>query len=165
MDYSTWGFPVHHQLPELAPTNVHPVGDTIQPSHPLLFPSPPVLHPSQHQGLFQWVSSSHQVAKGLELQLQLQHQSFQWIFRNDFLQDGLVDLCAVQGIFKSLLQNHSSKASILLCSAFFIVQLFLHILTKYNYCGSSNMGDLSLSLGTHRSRNREEKEYVKELHW
>ena len=77
------GFPVHHQLPELAQIHVHQVGDAIQPSHPLSSPSPPAFNLSQHQGLFQWVSSSHQVAKMLELQLQ--HQSFQWIFRVDFL--------------------------------------------------------------------------------
>ena len=73
MDHSTPGFPVHHQLPELTQIHVHWVSDAIQPSHPLLFPSPPNLNLSQHQGLFQWVSSSHQVAKVLEFQLQ--HQS------------------------------------------------------------------------------------------
>ena len=87
-DCSTPGLPVHHQLPKLAQTHVHRVGDTIQPSHPLFSPSPPTFNLSQHQGLFQWVSSSHQVAKVLEFQLQ--HQSFQWIFRTDLLQDGLV---------------------------------------------------------------------------
>ena len=76
------GFPVHHQLPELAQTNVHRVGDAIQPSYPLS-PSPLAFNLSQQQGLFQWISSSHQVAEVLELQLQ--HQSFQWIFRTDFL--------------------------------------------------------------------------------
>ena len=83
MDYSTPGFPVHHQLPELAQIHVHRVGDAIQPTHSVLSPSPPAFNLSQHQGLFQWVSSSHQVAKVLELQLQ--HQSFQWIFRTDGL--------------------------------------------------------------------------------
>ena len=83
MDCSTPGFPVHHQLPELAQTHVYWVGDAIQPSHPLLSPSPPAFSLSQHQGLFQWASSSHQVAKVLECQLQ--HQSFQWISRTDFL--------------------------------------------------------------------------------
>ena len=77
------GFPVHHQLPELAQTHVHWVSDAIQPSYPLPFLSPPVFDLSQHQGLFKWVSSSHQVAKVLEFQLQ--HQSFQWIFRTDFV--------------------------------------------------------------------------------
>ena len=75
MDCSTPGLPVHHQLPEFTQTHVHQVGDAIQPSHPLSSPSPPAFNLSQHQGLFQWVSSSHQVAKALELQLQ--HQSFQ----------------------------------------------------------------------------------------
>ena len=83
MDYSTPGFPVHHQLLELVQTHVHGDGDAIQPSHPLLSPSPPTFNLSQHHGLFQWVSSSHQLAKVLEFQLQ--HQSFQWIFRTDFL--------------------------------------------------------------------------------
>ena len=90
MDCSTPVFPVHHQLPELAQTHVHWVGDAIQPSHPLLPPSPPALNLSQHQGLFQWVGSSHQVAKVLELQLQ--RQSFQWIFRTDFLYDFFIQL-------------------------------------------------------------------------
>ena len=69
---------VHHQLPEFTQTHVHWVGDAIQPSHPLSFPFPPTFNLSQHQDLFQWVSSSHQVARLLEFQLQ--HQSFQWIF-------------------------------------------------------------------------------------
>ena len=78
--------PVHHQLPELTQTPVHRVSEAIQPSHTLSSPSPPTFNLSQHQGLFQWVSSSHQVAKALEFQ----HQSFQWIFRSNFLLDGLV---------------------------------------------------------------------------
>ena len=76
-------FPVHHQLPELSQTHVYQVGDAIQPSYPLSSPSPPAFNFSQHQSLFQWTSSSHQVAKVLELQPQ--HQSFQWIFRTNFL--------------------------------------------------------------------------------
>ena len=72
-----------HYLLEFAQTHVHAVSDTIQPSDSLSSPSPPALSLSQHQGLFQWVSSSHQVAKVLDFQLQ--HQSFQWIFRVDFL--------------------------------------------------------------------------------
>ena len=75
MDCSTPGFPVHHQLPELTQTHVHRVGDAIQSSHPLLSPSPPAFNLSQHQGLFKWVCSSHQVAKVLGFQLQ--HQSSQ----------------------------------------------------------------------------------------
>ena len=78
MDCSTPGYPVLHYLLEFAQTHVHWVGDAIQPFHPLPPLSPPALNLSQHWGLFHWVSSSHQVAKGLELQLQ--HQSFQWIF-------------------------------------------------------------------------------------
>ena len=69
MDRSTPGLPVHHQLPEFTQTHVHWVGDAIQPSHPLSSPSPPAPNPSQHQGLFQWVNSSHEVAKVLEFQL------------------------------------------------------------------------------------------------
>ena len=87
MNPSTPGLPVHHQLPESTQTHAHRVGDAIQPSHPLLSPSPPAPNPSQHQGLFQWVNSSHEVAKVLEFQLQ--HQSFQWTPRTDVLQDGL----------------------------------------------------------------------------
>ena len=75
MDCSTSGFPVHYQLPELAQTHVHRVGDAMQLSHPLLSPFPPAFNLSQHQGVFQGVSSLHQVAKVLELQLQ--HQTFQ----------------------------------------------------------------------------------------
>ena len=89
MDYSTPGFPVLHHLLRLAQTHVHQVSDAIQPSHPLSSPSP-ALNLFQHQGLFQWVSSLHQVAKVLEFQVQLQDQSFQWIFRINFLYNWLV---------------------------------------------------------------------------
>ena len=82
MDCSTPGFPVH-QLLELTQTHIHQVGDAIQPSHPLLSLSPPIFSLSQHQGLFKWISSLHQMAKVLEFQLQ--HWSFQWMFRTDFL--------------------------------------------------------------------------------
>ena len=88
MDCSTPGFPVLHHLLEVAQTHVHRVSEAIQPSHPLSYSSPPTFYISQHQGPFQWVSSSHQLAKVLEFQLQ--HQSFQWIFKTDFLWDGLV---------------------------------------------------------------------------
>ena len=83
MDCSMPGLPVHHQLPEFSQTQVHRVSDAIQPSHPLLSPSPPTFNLSQYQGLFKWVSSLHQMAKVLEFQLQ--QQSVQWIFRTDFL--------------------------------------------------------------------------------
>ena len=76
MNCSIPGLPVHHQLLESTQTHIHQVSDAIQPSHPLSSPSPPAPTPSQHQGLFQWVNSSHEVAKVLEFQLQ--HQSFQW---------------------------------------------------------------------------------------
>ena len=83
MNHSTPGLPVHHQPPEFTQTHAHWVGDAIQPSHPLLSPSPSAPNPSQHQGPFQWVNSSHEVAKVLEFQLQ--HQSFQWTPRTDVL--------------------------------------------------------------------------------
>ena len=111
------GFPVHHQLPELTQTHVHCVGDAIQPSHPLLSPSCPTFNLSQHQGLFQWVrcpkywSFSFSISPSNEYSVLIS-------FRMDWL-----DLLAVQGTLKSLLQHHSSKASTLRRSAFFIVQL------------------------------------------
>ena len=83
MDRSIPVLPVHYQLSESTQTHVHWVGDAIQPSHPLSSPSPPAFNLSQHQGLFQWVSSSHQVAKVLKFQLQ--HQSFQWTLSTDLL--------------------------------------------------------------------------------
>ena len=93
VDCSTSGLPVHHQLLEFTQTHVHWVGDAIQPSHLLSSPSPPAFTLSQHEGLLQWVSSSHQVAK--ELDFQLQHETFQWTFSTDFLCDWLVwSLCS-----------------------------------------------------------------------
>ena len=128
MSDSLWPHePQHTRSPCPSPTpRVHPNPCPLSWwCHPTILssviPSPPVLNHSQHQGLFQWVSSLHQVAKVLEFQLQ--PQSFQWTpglisFRMDWL-----DLLTVQGTLKSLLQHHTSKASTLLCSAFFIVQL------------------------------------------
>ena len=121
MNHSTPGLPVYHQLPRFTQTHVHRIGDAFQPFYALLSPSLPVPNPSQAKGLFQWVKTSHEVAKVLEFQLQ--HQSFQWTpglisFRMDWL-----DRLAVQGTLKSLLQHHSSKASVLRRSAFFTVQL------------------------------------------
>ena len=98
--------PCPSPTPGVHSDSVHRVSDAIQPSHPLSSPSPPAPNPSQHQSLFQWVNSSHEVAPGLIS------------FRMDWL-----DLLAVQGTLKSLLQHHSSKASILQHSAFFTVQL------------------------------------------
>ena len=69
MNRSMPGLPVHHQLPEFTQTRIHWVSDAIQPSHPLSSPSPPAPNPSQHQSLFQWVNSLHEVAKVLEFQL------------------------------------------------------------------------------------------------
>ena len=119
MDCRMLGFPVHHQIPELAQTYVHRVGDVIQSSHPLSSPSPTIFNLSQHQGLFQWVGSLHQVAKVPELQ----HLSFQWIFRLISFRLDWFDLLAVQGTFKSLLHHHRSKAAILWPLAFFMGQL------------------------------------------
>jgi len=104
MDCNMSGLPVHHQLLEFTQTHVHWVSDAIQPSHPLSYPSP-AFNLSQHQCLFKWVSSSHQVAKGLEFQLQ--HQSFQWTPRTD-LPLGWTGWISLQsrGLL-SLLQHHS----------------------------------------------------------
>ena len=109
-------FPVRHQLLEFAQTHVHWVSDAIQPSHPLSSPSPPAFRPPQHQGLFQWVISSHQMSFSFSISPSNEYLGL-ISFRNDWL-----DL-AVQGTLKSLLQHHSSKASILQRSAFFTVQL------------------------------------------
>ena len=121
MDCSMPGLPVHCQFLEFTQTHVHWVGDAIQPSHLLSSPSPPAFNLSQHHSLFHWVSSLHQVAKLLEF-------SFNISSSNEY--SGLIsfrmhwlDLLAVQGTLKSLLQHHSSKASILWHSAVFIGQL------------------------------------------
>ena len=121
MNRSTPRLPVHHQLPEFTKTQVHRVSDAIQPSHPLSSPSPPAPNPSQHQSLFQRVNSSHEVAKVLEFRFSIiPSKEYPGLisFRMDWL-----DLLAVQGTLKSLLQYHTSKASILRRSAFFTVQL------------------------------------------
>ena len=120
MNRSTPGLPVHHQLPEFTQTHVHWVGDAHLPSHPLLSPSLPAFNLSQHQDLFKWVSSSHQVAKVLEFQLNIstsnEHPGLIY-FRMDWL-----DIFTIQGTLKSPLQHHSSKTSILR-SDVFTVQL------------------------------------------
>ena len=133
MDCSRPGFPVHHQLPELAQIHVQRVSDAIQSSHPPSPPSPPALNLSQHQGLFKWFSSSCQVTK---------YWSFSFSISPSSEYSGLIsfridwfDLLAVQGTLKSLLQHHSSKASILQhsASAFFMVQLtFVHDYWKHH---------------------------------
>ena len=118
-DFSISGSSVFHYLPEFTQIHVHWVSDAIQRSHPLSSPFTPALSLSQHQSLFQWVGSSHQVVKVLEFQLW--HQSFQGIFRVDFLRIDWFGLLAIKGILKSFLQHHNSKASILWCSVFFMV--------------------------------------------
>ena len=120
MDCSMPGFPVHHQLPENAQTHVHWVGDTIQPSHPLSSPSPPAFNLSQHQRSFpmsQFFPSGGQSFGSFSISLSNEYSGL-ISFRMDWL-----DLLVVQGTLKSLLQHHSSKASILQRSAFFAVQL------------------------------------------
>ena len=121
MNCSTPGLSIYHQLPESTQTHVNCVSDAIQPSHPLSSPSPPALNLSQHQGLFKWVSSPHQVAKDWSFSSNISPSNEHTgliSFRMDWLY-----LLAVQGMLKSLVQHHSSKASILLHSAFFTVQL------------------------------------------
>ena len=128
MDCSMPGFLVHHQLPKLTQTHVHRVYDAIQPAHPLSSPSPPAFNLSQHQGLFQWVSSSHQWPKYWSFSFNISpsnEYSGLISFRMNWL-----DFLAVQGTLKSLLQHHSSKASILRHSTFFMVQLsYLYMTT------------------------------------
>ena len=123
MDCSTPGFPVHYQLPELAQTHTHWVSDAIQPSHPLSSPSPPTFNHSQHQDLFKRVSC-------LPKCWWPKYWSFSFSIGPSNEYSGLIsfridwlDLLAVQGTLKSLLQHHSSKASILQSSALFIVQI------------------------------------------
>ena len=119
-DYSTSVFPILHYLPEFIQTHIHWVDDAIQPSHPLSSPSPHALNLSQHQSLFQNVGSSHQLAKVLELQLCISPSNVYSGFIS--FRMNWFDLLAVPGTLKSLLQHHSSKASILQRSAFFMVQ-------------------------------------------
>ena len=130
IDCSTPGLPVPHHLLKFAQVHVHCIGDSIQPSHPLMPSCPSALNLSQHQELFQWVGCWHQMIKILELQLQ--HQSFQWEY--SVLISFKVywfDLLAVQGTLRSLLQLHSSKTSILWCSVF-MVQLSQTYVTTGN---------------------------------
>ena len=127
MEGSMPGFSVHHQLLELAQTDVHSIGDAIQQSHPLLSPSLHAFNLSQNQGLFQWVSSLHQVAKILEFSISLSNE---YSGLTSFSMDWL-DLLAVQGTLKRLLQHHSSKASILHHSVFFIDQHSHPYMTAY----------------------------------
>ena len=120
MSCSTPGLPVHHQLPEFTQTHVQWVGDAIQPSHPLSSPSPPAPNPSQHQSLSNESTLHIRWPKYWSFSFSInpskEHPGL--IFRMDWL-----DLLAVQGTLKSLLQHHNSKTSILQCSAFFSVQI------------------------------------------
>ena len=113
--------PVYHQLPQSTQTHVHWVSDAIQPSPPLSSPSPPNFNLSQNQGLSKWISSSQQWPKFWSFSFSIS-PSNEYLGLISFRMDWL-DLLAVQGTFKSLFQHHSSKASILQCSAFFTVQL------------------------------------------
>ena len=116
MDCSTPGFPVLHHLLEPAQTHVHRVSDAIQPSHPLS-PLSLSFDLSQHQGLFQWVSSSNQVAQSIGVSTSALVLPIQGWFSLGF------PFLAVKGIFKCILQHHNSKASVLWCSVFFKVHL------------------------------------------
>ena len=129
MNHSTPGLPVHHQLLESTQTHVHWVGNAIQPSHPLSSPSPPALNLSQHQGKESNESALHirwPKYWSFSFNISPSNEHPELI---SLRMDGL-DLLAVQGTFKSLLQHHTSKASILLRSAFFIVQLSHPYLTN-----------------------------------
>ena len=121
MDCSTPGLTVNHHLPEFTQTHVHWVNDAIQITHPLSSPSPPAFNLYQDQSLFKWVSSLHQVAKYWSFSFSIS-PSNEYPGMISFTMDWL-DLLAVPGTLKSLLQHHSSKALILWCSAFFTVQL------------------------------------------
>ena len=145
MNRSTPGLPVHHQLPEFTQTHAHRLADAIQPSHPLSSPSPPALNPSQHQGLFQWVNSSHEVAKYWSFSFSISPSNEHTgliSFRMD-----LLDVLAVPGTLKSLLQHHSSKASIFQCSVFLTAEFSHpymttgknHSLDQTDLCWQSNV--------------------------
>ena len=121
MDCSTPGLPVHHQLLEFIKTYVHWAGDAMKPSHLLSPPSSPTFNLSPNQGLFQWVSSLHQMPKVLEFQLQ--HQFLQWIFRTDFLWDGLVGSPCSPRDSQESSPIDVQKHQFFWCSAFFIVHL------------------------------------------
>ena len=128
MNCSMPGLPVHYQLLEFTQTHVHRVGDAIQPSHPLSSPSPPAPNPSQHQGLIQWVNSSYEVAKVLELQLQ--HHSFQRNIQDWFLL-GLTGWIALQskGLSRVFSNTTVQKHQFFGVSAFFMVHLSHSYLT------------------------------------
>ena len=136
IDCSTPGFPIYHQLLEPTQTQVHWVSDVLQPSHPLLFPFPAALNLSQHQGLFQWISSLHQWPKYWSFSFSIS-PSNEYSVLISFRIDRF-DLLAVQGVpwtrLKSLLQHHSSKASVLQHSAFFRKHKIKDCLLWFNVC-------------------------------
>ena len=121
MDCSMQGLPVPHHLLECAEVHAHRVNDAIQPSHPLSSPSPPAFSRSQHQGLFQWDSSSHQVAKVLELQ----HQSFQWMNIQEWFPLGLTGLISwpSKGLSRVFFNTTVQKHQFFSIQFFFMVQL------------------------------------------
>ena len=176
MDCSMPDFPVLHHLLEFAQVHVYCISDAIQPSHPLM-PSSSAPDLSQHQGLFQWVVCSSQMTKILELQLW--HQFFQWIFRVDFPKDWLVWSPWCPRDFQESSQHHSSKASILCCSAFFMFQFSQPFVTtgktsRKRYIMQNlpslpllgvQLSSISLLLGSQRSKLKGENkifEYVKD---
>ena len=125
MDCSTPGFPILHHLPEFAQTHVHRVNDGIQPSHPLSPPSPPALNLYKHQSLFLWVSCLHHKV----LELQLQHQSFQWIFRLISFRIDWLDLLAVQGTLKSLPEFAQIHVHPVMLSNHILVYIYIYLHT------------------------------------
>ena len=183
MNRSTPGLSVHHQILEFTLTHVHWVGDTIQPSHPLSSPSPLALNLSQHQGLFKWVSFSHQVAKVLEFQLSVT-KSCTTLYDPmgcsmpglpiprclpEFVQSVIFISClqpfpasgsflslAVQETLKSLLQHHSSKASILQCYAFLMVQLSHLYMTTTSQCRAVKEAWRKTIINCHENKGRED---------
>ena len=165
---STPGLPVHHQLLEFTQTHVHRVSDAIQPSHPLLSPSPPAPNPFQHQSLFQWVNSSHEVAKVLEFQLQ--HHSFQrnpWVHtHNNFqISDTLVLAVKPHGLyiyslefilFNLLLSFHlppslvTTNLFFLYMSSVFVCCLLLDSTYMWDYMGPVSLWFIPLSIMSSR---------------
>ena len=145
MDCSMPAFLVLHHLPEFAQVHIHCISDVIQPCHPLSPPSPPAFNLSQHKGLFQWVDSLHQVATVLELQ----HQSFQWIFRTDFLYDWLVGspCCPRDSQESSLIPHFESISSSMLSFLYSPALTSIHDYWKnhsFDYmdlCWESNVSD------------------------
>ena len=144
INHSMPGLPVHHQLPEFTQIHIHRVSDAIQPSHPLLSPTPSAPNPTQHQSLFQWVNSSREVVSALASFLPKNNQGWsplEWT--------GWISL-QFKGLFKSLLQHCSSKASVLRRSAFFMVQLShpynttgkKHSFDQMDLCWQSNVSAL-----------------------